>query len=167
MMGYIKFLQRRGKITTRYKKLVYFSLLHKRSKAASFSASVRPLWGRLERVLQLSAGSIPFGLSTSGYWKLAPFGDRRLFAKLECFIKLLPLQGAGRNAMIPRAMPWATSFCPFRGVWGKPKGCSWISMPVLISSFSEFPPAEARWPLILALQKDPLTKGGKLCLSFL
>ena len=42
MMGYIKFLQRRGKITTRYKKLVYFSLLHKRSKAASFSASVRP-----------------------------------------------------------------------------------------------------------------------------
>ncbi|WP_238405833.1 hypothetical protein, partial [Segatella copri] len=44
-------------------------------------------------------------------------GDRRLFAKLECFIKLLPLQGAGRNAMIPRAMPWATSFCPFRA-WG-------------------------------------------------
>ena len=27
---------------------------------------------------------------------------------------LLSLQGAGRNAMIPRAMPWATSFCPFR-----------------------------------------------------
>ena len=27
---------------------------------------------------------------------------------------LFPLQGAGRNAMIPRAMPWATSFCPFR-----------------------------------------------------
>ena len=44
-----------------------------------------------------------------------PSGVRRLFTKLECFIKLLPLQGAGRNAMIPRAMPWATSFCPFRG----------------------------------------------------
>ena len=56
---------------------------------------------------------------------------------------------------------------PLQGVGGKPKGCSRISMPVLISSFSEFPPAEARWPLILALQKDPLTKGGKLCLSFL
>ena len=26
----------------------------------------------------LSAGFIPFGHSTSGYWKLAPFGDRRL-----------------------------------------------------------------------------------------
>ena len=126
MMGYIKFLQRRGKITTRYKKLVYFSLLHKRSKAASFSASVRPLWGRLERVLQLSAGSIPFGHSTSGYWKLAPFGDRRLFAKLECFIKLLPLQGAGRNAMIPRAMPWATSFCPFRACGARRKGAAEI-----------------------------------------
>jgi len=67
IVGYIKFPPSWGKITTRYKKLVYFSLLHKRSKAASFSASVRPLWGRLERVLQLSAGSIPFGHSTSGY----------------------------------------------------------------------------------------------------
>ena len=41
-------------------------------------------------------------------------------SKTRCFIKLLPFQGAGRNAMIPRAMPWATSFCPFRA-WGKPK----------------------------------------------
>ena len=40
-------------------------------------------------------------------------------------------------------------------------------MPVLIFSFSEFPLVEAQWPLILALQKDPLTKGGKLWLSFL
>ena len=38
-------------------------------------------------------------------------------SKTRCFIKLLPFQGAGRNAMIPRAMPWATSFCPFRA-WG-------------------------------------------------
>ena len=50
IVGYIKFPPSWGKITTRYKKLVYFSLLHKRSKAASFSASVRPLWGRLESV---------------------------------------------------------------------------------------------------------------------
>ena len=27
-----------------------------------------------------------FGHSTSGYWKLAPFGDRRLLAKLEYII---------------------------------------------------------------------------------
>ena len=28
--------------------------------------------------------------------------------------KLLPLQGALLNASIPRALPWAGSFCPFR-----------------------------------------------------
>ena len=30
------------------------------------------------------------------------------------FIKLLPLQGALLATIIPRAMPWARSFCPFR-----------------------------------------------------
>ena len=30
------------------------------------------------------------------------------------YTKLLPLQGALLNAVIPRAMPWARSFCPFR-----------------------------------------------------
>ena len=30
------------------------------------------------------------------------------------FTKLLPLQGALLIAIIPRAMPWARSFCPFR-----------------------------------------------------
>uniref|UniRef100_UPI00402606B1 hypothetical protein n=1 Tax=Prevotella sp. TaxID=59823 RepID=UPI00402606B1 len=29
-------------------------------------------------------------------------------------LKLLPLQGALMNAFIPRALPWAKSFCPFR-----------------------------------------------------
>ena len=29
-------------------------------------------------------------------------------------IKLLPLQGVLLIAIIPRAMPWARSFCPFR-----------------------------------------------------
>ena len=29
-------------------------------------------------------------------------------------LKLLPLQGALLNAFIPRAVPWAKSFCPFR-----------------------------------------------------
>ena len=42
MVGYIKFPPSWGKITIRYKKLVYFSLLHKKSKAASFLAPVRP-----------------------------------------------------------------------------------------------------------------------------
>ena len=134
MVRYIKFPPSWGKITTITKSFSIF-VLRKKSKAASFSASVRPLWGRLERVLQLSAGSIPFGHSTSGYWKLAPFGDRRLFAKLECFIKLLPLQGAGRNAMIPRAMPWATSFCPFRACGASRKGAAEIYMLLLPYSF--------------------------------
>ena len=47
MVGILNFPQVGGKITTRYKKLVYFSLLHKRSKAASFSASVRPPLGTI------------------------------------------------------------------------------------------------------------------------
>ena len=31
-----------------------------------------------------------------------------------CILKLLPLQGAGEMLFIPRALPWARSFCPFR-----------------------------------------------------
>ena len=33
-------------------------------------------------------------------------------------IKLLPLQGALLFLFIPRALPWAKSFCPFRA-WGQ------------------------------------------------
>ena len=33
------------------------------------------------------------------------------------FAKLLPLQGAFLIAVVPRAMPWAKSFCPFRAYW--------------------------------------------------
>ena len=34
-------------------------------------------------------------------------------------LKLLPLQGALPIAIIPRALPWAVSFCPFRACcWG-------------------------------------------------
>ena len=29
-------------------------------------------------------------------------------------MKLLPLQGAKLTALIPRVLPWARSFCPFR-----------------------------------------------------
>ena len=31
---------------------------------------------------------------------------------IRCVLKLLPLQGASLIANIPRAMPWAKSFCP-------------------------------------------------------
>ena len=38
-----------------------------------------------------------------------------LFSFLISFLKrLLPLQGAGRIVLIPRVLPWARSFCPFR-----------------------------------------------------
>ena len=36
---------------------------------------------------------------------------------IRCILKLLPLQGALLIAFIPRAMPWAKSFCPFRACW--------------------------------------------------
>ena len=88
-------------------------------------------------------------------------------SKTRCFIKLLPPSGRRAKCDDTQGDALGYELLPLQGVWGKPKGCSRISMPVLISSFSEFPPEEARWPLILALQKDPLTKGGKLCLSFL
>ena len=44
------------------------------SSSTSFLAPVRPLRGRLERVWLLSAGSIPFGHSTSGYSHSPPLG---------------------------------------------------------------------------------------------
>ena len=34
--------------------------------------------------------------------------------KNQALTKLLPLQGALLIAIIPRALPWARSFCPFR-----------------------------------------------------
>ena len=33
---------------------------------------------------------------------------------IRCILKLLPLQGALPTDIIPRALPWAKSFCPFR-----------------------------------------------------
>ena len=33
---------------------------------------------------------------------------------IRCILKLLPLQGASLIDIIPRALPWAKSFCPFR-----------------------------------------------------
>ena len=51
------------------------------------------------------------GLSCSQTWR--PVRAKALKLTLK-FIKLLPLQGALPIAIIPRAMPWAKSFCPFR-----------------------------------------------------
>ena len=43
-----------------------------------------------------------------------------LFSFLISFLKrLLPLQGARRIALIPRVLPWARGFCPFRACGGK------------------------------------------------
>ena len=36
------------------------------------------------------------------------------FKRIRQFTKLLPLQGALLTVIIPRALPWAKSFCPFR-----------------------------------------------------
>jgi len=43
----------------------------------------------------------------------APCKGKSLMFTLE-FLKLLPLQGVGLYIIIPRALPWARSFCPFR-----------------------------------------------------
>ena len=48
-------------------------------------------------------------------------------------LKLLPLQGALPIAIIPRALPWAKSFCPFRA-------CCWR-----VSALYLFPSAGDRW----------------------
>ena len=45
---------------------------------------------------------------------------------IRCFLKLLPLQGALLTAFIPRALPWAKSFCPFYYI------CTWKNKEVKI-----------------------------------
>ena len=65
---------------------------------------------RPEGAEALSPGQRP-GLSCSQTWR--PVRAKALKLTLK-FIKLLPLQGALLTVTIPRAMPWAKSFCPFR-----------------------------------------------------
>ena len=65
---------------------------------------------RPEGAEALSPGHRP-GLSCSQTWR--PVRAKALKLTLK-FIKLLPLQGALLTVTIPRAMPWAKSFCPFR-----------------------------------------------------
>ena len=113
MVGYIKFLQRRGKITTRYKKLVYFITPVRKARLQVFLLLFAPFGDDWREYCSYPQVPFPSVISPAVIESWPPFGDRRLFAKLECFIKLLHLQGAGRNAMIPRAMPWARSFWAF------------------------------------------------------
>ena len=68
---------------------------------------------RPEGAEALSPGQRP-GLSCSQTWR--PVRAKALKLTLK-FIKLLPLQGALLTVTIPRAMPWAKSFCPFRACW--------------------------------------------------
>ena len=77
MVGYIKFSPSWGKVTTRYKKLVYFTLLHKKSKAAIFIAPVRPPLGTIGESI---AAIRRFHSLRSFHQRLfifAPFGDGR------------------------------------------------------------------------------------------
>ena len=126
MVGYIKFLQRRGKITTRYKKLVYFVTPVRKARLQVFLLLFAPFGDDWREYCSYPQVPFPSVIPPAVIESWPPFGDRRLFAKLECFIKLLPLQGVGRNAMIPRAMPWATSFCPFRACGASRKGAAEI-----------------------------------------
>ena len=47
------------------------------------------------------------------------------------YVKLLPLQGELLTYIIPRALPWAKSFCPFRacccGLLGHKGVLLWVS----------------------------------------
>ena len=64
---------------------------------------------RPERAEALSPGQRPGLLrsQTCRPVRAKAFNTRKL-------TKLLPLQGALLIAIIPRAMPWAKSFCPYR-----------------------------------------------------
>ena len=70
--------------------------------------SIRP-----ERAEALSPGQRPGLLWTQG---CRPVRAKALKLSGK-YIKLLPLQGALPIAIIPRALPWAKSFCPFRAYW--------------------------------------------------
>ena len=52
--------------------------------------------------------------------------------KTWCLVKLLPLQGALLIAIIPRALPWARSFCPFRAC-----GAKLAKVQLRISSYNQ------------------------------
>ena len=74
------------------------------------------LTGRIADCLYTQGNALGFVLCESSTpCKGKSFTYRRGFSIfIRCILKLLPLQGASLIAIIPRAMPWAKSFCPFR-----------------------------------------------------
>ena len=79
-------------------------------RAEALSPGQRPQAARPERAEALSPGQRP-GLACSQTCR--PVRAKALKLQGQ-FVKLLPLQGALLTATIPRALPWAKSFCPFR-----------------------------------------------------
>ena len=67
------------------------------------------MWFKYGRPEALSPGQRPGLLSVLAY---RPVRAKAL--KLQTILRLLPLQGALLTAIIPRALPWAKSFCPFK-----------------------------------------------------
>ena len=59
---------------------------------------------------KLSAQGIALGI----YGRKTCRPVRAKALKLPAIFKAVPLQGALLTAIIPRALPWAESFCPFR-----------------------------------------------------
>ena len=82
---------------------------------------------RPERAEALSPGHRPGCLwtQTCRPVRAKAFNTRQL-------TKLLPLQGALLIAIIPRAMPWAKSFCPFYYI------CTWKNKEVKIFISANF-----------------------------
>ena len=79
-------------------------------RAEALSPGQRPQAARPERAEALSPGQRP-GLACSQTCR--PVREKALKLPGQ-FVKLLPLQGDLLIAFIPRALPWAKSFCPFR-----------------------------------------------------
>ena len=70
------------------------------------------------------------------------------------YTKLLPLQGVLLNASIPRALPWARSFCPFRaygeillpqGVWGNPIASGRMGKSYCLRAYGEILLPQGVW----------------------
>ena len=77
-----------------------------------FYSRVVSLFGPSELPLAQANDSSSTPSSTIDITQHALKGQK--LCKLSGFLKLLPLQGALLTDIIPRAMPWAKSFCPFR-----------------------------------------------------
>ena len=93
-------------------------------KGQKFLEAARP-----ERAEALSPGQRPGCLWTK---TCRPVRAKAFITKQ--LAKLLPLQGALLIAIIPRALPWAKSFCPFR----RAASMSFCPLPLLYPSASDF-----------------------------